>query len=443
MTDRTTLRARRGSFSRNKIRMSSDFRSDEAFAIQMDAADPLRRYRELFHISTKPDGQPFIYFCGNSLGLQPKGVRADVERELEDWARLGVAGHFKGDTPWYSYQELFRDSAARLVGALPGEVVMMNSLTINLHLLMATFYRPTRERFKILVDSPTFPSDLYALQSQLRHHGYDPAEGLLTWKPRPGEHILRTEDMEELLDRHGSAIATVLLSGVHFLTGQWFDIPGITAAARKDGCVVGWDLAHAAGNVVLQLHDWQIDFAVWCNYKYLNSGPGAVGGCFVHEKHGRNVALPRLAGWWGNDPATRFQMPADFVPRPDAFGWQVSNPPILAMAPLRASLAIFDDVGMPALRAKSERLTGYLHFLIDQIPCDRFQMITPREPERRGCQLSILARARARELLLALEAEGVVCDFREPNVIRVAPVPLYNGFHEVWVFSRVLAEQLE
>jgi len=314
-----------------------------------------------------------------------------------------------------------------------------------LHLLMATFYRPAPQRFKILVDAPTFPSDLYALESQLRHHGYDPAEGFLTWKPRPGEHTLHMEDLEALLDRDGSTIALVLLSGVNFLTGQWFDIPEITAAARRRGCVVGWDLAHAAGNVILQLHNWQVDFAVWCSYKYLNSGPGAVAGCFVHEKHGRNVLLPRFAGWWGNDPATRFQMhlQAEFVPRPDAFGWQVSNPPILAMAPLRASLALFDEAGMPALRAKSERLTGYLQFLIDQIPGNRFEVITPRQPERRGCQLSILARDRARELLQALEAEGVVCDFREPNVIRVAPVPLYNSFHEIWAFARVLARQIE
>jgi kynureninase len=428
----------------NLVASPTVFRSDEAFAIQMDAADPLKHFRERFHVPIGPNGRPLIYFCGNSLGLQPKGVRADVERELEDWARLGVAGHFKTDSPWYSYQELFRDSGARLVGARPGEVVMMNSLTVNLHLLMATFYRPTPQRFKILVDAPTFPSDLYALQSQLRHHGYDPAEGFLTWKPRPGEHTLHVEDLEALLDRDGSTVALVLLSGVNFLTGQWFDIPEITAAARRHGCVVGWDLAHAAGNVILQLHDWQVDFAVWCSYKYLNSGPGAVGGCFVHEKHGRNVLLPRLAGWWGNDPATRFQMhlQADFVPRPDAFGWQVSNPPILAMAPQRASLALFDEVGMPALRSKSECLTGYLQFLIDQIPGNRFEVITPRQPERRGCQLSILARDRGRELLQALEAAGVVCDFREPNVIRVAPVPLYNSFHEIWAFARVLARQV-
>jgi kynureninase len=386
-----------------------------------------------------------IYFCGNSLGLQPKGVRADVERELDNWARLGVEGHFKGDTPWYAYQELFRDSGARLFGAEPGEVVMMNSLTVNLHLLMATFYRPTPERYKILTDEPTFPSDRYALQSQLRHHGYDPDDGLLTWLPRSGEHTLRTEDLEAILDREGSRIALVLLSGVNFVTGQWLNMPRITSFAKRHGCVAGWDLAHAAGNVVLHLHDWHVDFAVWCSYKYLNCGPGAVAGCFVHQTHGRDIDLPRLAGWWGNEPATRFEMQSQrrFVPRADAFGWQVSNPPILAMAPLRASLALFDEVGMPALRAKSERLTGYLEFLLEQLRGNHFEVITPREPGERGCQLSIAVRDRPKELVQALEREGVICDFREPNVIRVAPVPLYNSFHEVWQFAQVVASTLE
>jgi kynureninase len=322
--------------------------------------------------------------------------------------------------------------------------VMMNSLTVNLHLLMATFYRPRPKRYKIVTEEPIFPSDLYALQSQLRHHGYDPNEGLLTWKPRPGEYSLRTEDLEALLDREASGVALLLLNGVNFFTGQWLDLERITAFATRHGCVVGWDLAHAAGNVVLQLHDWQVDFAAWCSYKYLNSGPGAVAGCFIHETHGRNLDLPRLAGWWGNEPQTRFQMQLqpEFVARSGAFGWQVSNPPILSMAPLHASLAIFDEVGMPALRIKSERLTGYLEFLLNQIPGHRFEIITPREPAQRGCQLSILVRDRPRELLQALEQEGVVCDFREPNVIRVAPVPLYNSFHEVWMFARGLAQQV-
>lgn len=420
------------------------FQSDESFALQMDAADPLGRYRDRFHLPRSANGQPSIYFCGNSLGLQPKGVRDDVERELDSWARLSVEGHFKGETPWYSYAELFRDSGARLVGGRVGEVVMMNTLTVNLHLLMATFYRPEPDRYKIVVEEPTFPSDLYAVKSQLRHHGYDPSEGLRIWKPRPGEDGLRVEDLEALLDREGPRIALVLLSGVNFFTGQWLDLARITATVKRHGCVVGWDLAHAAGNVVLHLHDWQVDFAVWCSYKYVNGGPGAVAGCFVHETHGRNLDLPRLAGWWGNDPQTRFhmQLQQDFVPRPGAFGWQVSNPPILSLTPLRAALALFDEAGIPALRAKSEGLTGYLEFLLDEIPGNRFQIISPREPGQRGCQLSILVRDRPRELFGALEDGGVVCDFREPNVIRAAPVPLYNSYHEVWKFAKVLARQV-
>jgi kynureninase len=422
--------------------IASIFRTDEAFALEMDAADPHRRYRDLFYLPTLPGGRTRIYFCGNSLGLQPKAARAEVERELEDWARLGVEGHFKRETPWFSYAEDLQNSGARMVGGLPGEVVMMNSLTVNLHLLMATFYRPNPERYRILVEEPAFPSDLYALQSQLRFHGYDPQEGLLWWKPRRGEYCLRIEDLEELLGRESGRVALVLLCGVNFLTGQGLDIERITAAAKRIGCIVGWDLAHAAGNVVLRLHDWQVDFAVWCSYKYLNGGPGAVAGCFVHERHGHNLELPRLAGWWGNDPQTRFQMQLqpEFIPRPGAFGWQVSNPPILSLAPLRASFALFDEAGMPALRAKSERLTGYLEFLLDQMPAERFEILTPRDPAQRGCQLSVLIRDRPKELLHALEADGVVCDFRSPNVIRVAPVPLYNTFREVWAFAQLFAK---
>jgi kynureninase len=418
---------------------ASDYRPDEEYAAARDAADPLRCWRDQFHLPLRPDGKPVIYFCGHSLGLQPRGVRPLVEQELDAWARLGVDAHFRESVPWYGYHELFRDSGARLVGARPGEVVMMNSLTVNLHLMLATFYRPTPQRWRIVVEEPTFPSDRYALQAQIRLHGLDPAQGLLGIRPRPGEHLLRTEDVEALLEERGREIALVFLSGVNFYTGQVFDMERLTAAAGRQGCVVGLDLAHAAGNVVLRLHDWQVDFAVWCNYKYLNSGPGAVGGCFVHERHGRNTDLPRLAGWWGNDPATRFRMhlQSDFVPLPGADGWQVSNPPILAMAPLLASLRIFDEVGMPALRARSESLTGYLQYLLDALPAGRFEVITPRDPAQRGCQLSLLVHDRPRDLLRALEGRAV-CDFREPNVVRVAPVPLYNTFQEVWQFVQLL-----
>ncbi|HEY1859679.1 MAG TPA: kynureninase [Gemmataceae bacterium] len=419
----------------------SAFRPEEAFALDADAGDPLRRFRDQFLLPRREDGTPAIYFCSHSLGLQPRLVRALMEEELDAWARWGVEAHFRGKNPWYTYQESFREAGARLVGAKPGEVVYMNGLTINLHLLMTTFFRPTAERACILVDEPTFPSDLYTLKSQLQHHGLDPARTLLTVRPRDGEHTLRIEDIEATLERRGREIALLILSGVNFLTGQWHDIPRITTAAKRHGCVVGFDLAHAVGNVPLSLHDWQLDFAVWCSYKYLNAGPGAVAGCFVHENHGRNVDLPRLAGWWGNDPATRFrmQLEPEFVPFPGADGWQVSNPPILAMAPLRASLALFNEAGMPALRAKSERLTGYLQYLLDRIPAGRFEIVTPRDPAQRGCQLSILAHDRPRDLLRALDAAGAMCDFREPNVIRVAPVPLYNTFHEVWTFAQILA----
>jgi kynureninase len=424
--------------------VDSVFRPDEEFARQLDAVDPLARYREQFHIPRRPDGKPVIYFCGHSLGLQPRAVRGLIEQELDDWANLGVEGHFKERTPWYSYHELFRETGARLVGAHPGEVVMMNSLTINLHLLLATFYRPTPERYKILVDEPAFPSDLYAVQTQLRHHDFDAAHGLLTVGPRPGEQSLRMEDVETLLAKRGSEIALVLVNGVNFFTGQWLDLERLAAAAHRHGCVMATDLAHAVGNVPLTLHNWQIDFAVWCNYKYMNSGPGAIGGCFVHERHGRSLNLPRLAGWWGNDPATRFrmQLQPEFVPHPGAEGWQVSNPPILSMVPLRASLALFDEAGMPALRARSERLTGYLQYLLDRLPAGRLEMITPRDPAQRGCQLSILVHDRPKELVQRLGEEGVVCDFREPNVIRVAPVPLYNTFHEVWRFAHILMQRM-
>jgi kynureninase len=417
------------------------FEPDETFAARLDAADPLRPFRDQFHIPPGPGGSPQVYLCGHSLGLQPVAARALVERELDDWARLGVEGHFRGSTPWYSYHETLRDAGARLVGALPHEVVFMNSLTVNLHLLMATFYRPSGARRCLLIDEPAFPSDLYAVQSQLRHHGLDPAECLLTVRPRDGEHAVRMEDAEEMLERRGSEIAVVWWNGVNFLTGQFFDLPRLTAAAHRQGCLVGLDLAHAAGNVPLALHAWGVDFAAWCSYKYLNGGPGAVGGAFVHEKHGRNTSLPRLAGWWGNDPATRFrmQLQPDFVPQEGADGWQVSNPPILAMAPLRASLALFDAAGLEALRKKSARLTGYLHYLLERAPAGRFEVATPPPFTERGCQVSLLVRDRPHDLLKALEAAGVVCDFREPNVIRAAPVPLYNSYQDVWTFADVLS----
>jgi kynureninase len=410
--------------------------SDElARARHCDAVDPLRHFRSEFHIPRRPDGSEVIYFCGNSLGLQPKAARAFVEEELDAWARLGVEGHFQAHSPWYSYHETLRDAGARLVGAKPGEVVFMNSLTVNLHLMLAGFYCPTTVRCDILVDEPVFPSDRYAVCSHILCRGSS-SENLRVLSPRRGEFTLRHEDVETYLEENGDETEVVFLSGVNFATGQFFDIERITRAAKHRGCMVGLDLAHAIGNVELRLHDWRVDFAVWCSYKYLNGGPGAVGGCYVRENHGNNPGMPRLAGWWGNDPTTRFRMDSEreFVPRPGADGWQVSNPPILAMAPLRASLEIFDRATMSALRAKSERLTGYLQELLADYP-----MITPKDPKQRGCQISLRVDDRPQELLTALGREGIVCDFRPPNIIRVAPVPLYNTFEDVYRFSRTLA----
>lgn len=414
-------------------------------ALALDRADPLRGYREQFHLPERSDGTPWIYFVGNSLGLMPRAARRTVLQELDDWANLGVEGHFHGKTPWFSYHEVFRESGARLVGALPGEVVMMNSLTVNLHLMLATFYRPVAGRSIILTESCAFPSDTYALETHIRHRGFNPDRDLLVVRPREGELLLRTEDIETLLERRGREIALVMLSGVNYYTGQLFDLERIARAARQQGCRVGFDLAHAAGNVPLRLHDWDVDFAVWCSYKYLNAGPGAVAGCFIHERHGKDRALPRLAGWWGNAPDTRFLMHLNehFVPAPGADGWQISNPPILSLAPLQASLALFDQAGMTALRTKSMALTGYLKQLIIQLASDRVEIISPPEPAARGCQLSLRVKGGSRDLFERIQAAGVLCDYRHPDVIRVAPVPLYNTYHEVWSFAQILRRETE
>src|SRR5438045_4427336 len=387
--------------------------------------------------------EPLIDFAGNSLGLMPKSARKIVEQELDDWARLGVDAHLQAETPWYSYHESLREPMARLVGAKPIEVICMNSLTVKLHLMMATFYRPTKSRFKILMEDPAFPSDTYAIKTQIRHHRFHPKESLVLARPRKGEATVRTEDIVALIEKNADSLAVVLLAGVNFFTGQFFDIAAVTTAAEKPGVAVGSDLAHAVGNVPLSMHDWNVDFAVWCSYKYLNSGPGAVAGAFVHERHATNTELPRLAGWFGNDPNTRFRLhlEPDFIPVASADGWQISNPPIFSMAPLRASLAIFDQAaGIDPLRAKSTKLTGYLEFLLTEIGSKKFSVITPRDPNGRGCQLSILAHQHPKQLHEELVAAGVKCDFREPNVIRVAPTPLYNTFHEVWRFAKILAE---
>jgi kynureninase len=417
------------------------FSVDESFALQLDAEDRLRGFREKFHLPLGKNGKPVIYFAGNSLGLMPKSARAIVEEELDNWAKLGVDAHHATGTPWYTYHETLREPAARLVGALPSEVICMNSLTVNIHLMMATFYRPTKSRFKILMEDPAFPSDTYAIKTQIIHHGLDPREALILARPREGEFAVRTEEIVDLIEKHHDELAVVMMGAVNFFTGQLFDIPTITSAAEKHGIIAGFDLAHAVGNIPLSLHDWNVDFAVWCSYKYLNAGPGAVAGAFVHERHATNTKLPRFAGWFGNDPNTRFRLhlEPDFIPVPSADGWQISNPPIFSMAPLRASLTIFDEAGgMEPLRAKSIKLTGYLQFLLESAGHSALTTITPRETDARGCQFSILAHRHPKELFQTLQAAGVKCDFREPNVIRVAPTPLYNTFHEVWRFAQIL-----
>jgi kynureninase len=411
------------------------FETSQKFAAAQTALDPLLGFRERFHIPKMADGSDCVYVCGHSLGLQPKSVREYVEQELEDWARLGVEAHFQARNPWMPYHEILSEPISRVVGALPVEVGAMNSLTVNLHLMMVSFYRPAAKRNKILIESIAFPSDQYAVKSQIRYHGYDPAEALVELRPRPGETWIRIEDIEELLEREGEKIALVMLGGVNYYSGQAFDFGRITEAGHAKGCVVGFDMAHAAGNLLLKLHDWDIDFAVWCSYKYLNAGPGAIAGCFVHERHARNFQLPRFAGWWGHDKENRFRMPPDFDAIPGAEGWQLSNPSILSAAALRASLDIFDEATMPCLRAKSELLTGYLEFLLDQASSKSFSIITPRDRAHRGAQLSLRVGKNGRAVYDALARAGIICDWREPDVMRVAPVPLYNTFLDVHTFA--------
>ncbi len=413
---------------------TAQFETSASFAAEMDARDPLAHFRERFHIPRAPDGSESVYLCGHSLGLQPTRVREYIEQELHDWETLAVEAHFRGRNPWLAYHRFLTEKMAGIVGAQPIEVVMMNSLTVNLHLMMISFYRPTPQRHKIVMEAEAFPSDRYAIASQLRFHGFDPARSVIKLQPRPSESTIRQEDIEGLLEREGNSIAVVMLGGVNYATGQAFDMPAITCAGHAQGCIVGFDLAHAAGNLPVRLHDWDADFAVWCTYKYLNGGPGCVGGSFVHERHARNWELPRFAGWWGHDEQTRFRMGPDFHPMPGAEGWQLSNPSILSMAPLRASLEIFAEAGMDRLRKKSVSLTGYLEFLLDQSASKSFSILTPREPGRRGAQLSLRVLQNGRSVCERLNAEGILCDWREPDILRIAPVPLYNTYSDVHRF---------
>lgn len=412
----------------------------DAHALAQDAADPLRDYRDAFLVPRHgSDAQ--AYFCGNSLGLQPTGARAVVEEVLDKWATQAVEGHFLEPAPWMPYHELVRDGLAGVVGAQPSEVVAMNSLTANLHLMLASFYRPTRERPAILMEAGAFPSDRYALESQVRFHGFDPATDLIEVQPDGEDGTLSMAAIDRAIAEHGPRLATIVWPGVQYRTGQAFDLAGIARLGHAAGAIVGFDLAHAVGNLPLQLHDSGADFAVWCHYKYMNAGPGAVAGCFVHARHAR-ADLPRFAGWWGHDPASRFRMGPRFVPTPGADGWQLSNPPILGLAPLRASLELFGRAGMEALRAKSLRLTGYLEALIRTQLADLLDIATPADPAQRGCQLSLRVRGgreQGRALFEYLAANGVIGDWREPDVIRISPAPLYNTHADVLRFARTVA----
>ena len=409
-----------------------NYEASLSFAKQMDHNDPLKDYRRMFHFH-RMGGKEVIYFCGNSLGLMSKTTTEMVNKELEVWAKKGVIGQH---TYWESYHEHLSKSTARLVGAKPSEVVVMNALTVNLHLLLISFYQPTGNRNKIVIEKGAFPSDQYAVESQIKLHGLNPKDVLLELSPREGEKTLHTEDILGTLKEHGDSIATILIGGVNYYTGQAFDMEAITKAGQKIGAYVGFDLAHAAGNIMLDLHDWGVDFAAWCSYKYLCAGPGSPGGVFIHERHG-NWDGPRLSGWWGHDKQTRFQMGPDFVPIKGAEGWQISNAPILAMACLRASMAIFDKVGMSLIRSKSEKLTGYMEFLMNTIS-NKVEIVTPADATQRGSQLSLVMNKNGKDVFNQLGLQGVICDWREPDVIRVAPAPLYNSFIEVYRFYEIL-----
>ena len=415
--------------------IDSSFQASEDFANAMDARDPLRDFRNRFFIP-KHAGGDCVYLSGHSLGLQPKSAAFYLQQELDDWARLGVEGHFRARHPWVPYHKLLAEQTAELVGARPSEVVVMNSLTVNLHLMMVSFYRPTAQRHKVVVERGAFPSDQYAIQSQINFHGFDPASSLIELCPLSGESCLREEQIVSVIERAGDEIALILLSGVNYATGQALDMKEISRAGRLRGCFVGFDLAHAAGNLQLNLHEWGPDFAVWCSYKYLNGGPGCVGGCFVHDRHAKASDVPRFAGWWGHDETSRFRMPSNFQPSAGAEGWQLSNPSIMSMSVLRASMEIFHEAGMDKLRAKSISLTSYLEFLLNRNASARFTILTPAEAERRGAQISLRLRENGRELCAALAARGILCDWREPDTLRVAPVPLYNSYRDVFIFAR-------
>jgi kynureninase len=413
------------------------YKANRNYAREMDNADTLSGYRNRF-LFPKHKGKDVVYFCGNSLGLQPKGAKEYYEQELNDWAAFGVEGHFQAKRPWFSYHKNFTQSLANIVGATTNEVVAMNSLTVNLHLLMLSFYKPSKQRYKIIMEAGAFPSDMYAMETQALFHGFDPADAIVEIAPRKGEHCIDHSDIEAAIQKHKNNLALVLFGGVNYYTGQYFDLKRIAELAHRVGALVGFDLAHAVGNKVMHLHDWDVDFACWCSYKYLNSGPGAVGGIFVHETHLKNKDTFRLAGWWGHDEKTRFKMKKGFKPMKTAESWQMSNAQVLNMAAHRASLDIFDELSMTDLANKSFELTNYAEFLLRKLTQLKFDIITPDNPLERGCQLSLLFKSRGKEVFDHLQKNGVVADWREPNVIRIAPVPLYNSFQDVYTMYEIL-----
>ncbi len=420
----------------------TEYQNSLAYAKQMDEQDELSKYRTQFYLPFQNNGKPYIYLCGNSLGLQPKTTETALQQELLDWQKLGVEGHFHAKNPWMPYHEFLTQAMAKVVGAKPEEVVVMNTLTVNLHLMMISFYRPKGKRNKILIEADAFPSDKYAAESQIRLHGLDPKDCLIELKARTGEVCLRNEDIREVIEARGEEIALIMLGNTNYYTGQYFDIKKITEWGHQKGCFVGFDCAHGAGNLPLNLHDSGCDFAVWCNYKYLNAGPGGMGGAFVHERHHHDKNIPRLEGWWGHNKTTRFKMRDAFEPMPTTEAWQLSNPPILAMAAVWASLKIFDEVGMDKLRSKAITLTGYLEYLVKSLGEDVVQIITPADPKQRGSQLSIQVKNANKKLFEIITEKGVMADWREPDVIRVAPVPMYNSFEDVFNFFTILKNGL-
>ncbi|MDG1039319.1 MAG: kynureninase [Polaribacter sp.] len=409
-----------------------------AYAQQQDKEDSLSYLRDQFHIPKDIKGNDWLYFTGNSLGLQPKNTQKYIQQELDDWANLGVEGHFEAKNPWLNYHEFLTGNMAEIVGAKPLEVVVMSTLTANLHMLMVSFYQPTKKKYKIVIESDAFPSDRYAVQSQLKFHGFDAKEGLIEWSPRKGEELLNIKDLEAIVAEHGDEIALLLIGGVNYYTGQYLDLKRIAEIGHSKECFVGIDLAHGAGNISPELHNSGVDFAAWCTYKYLNAGPGSLGGVFVHEKHAKNKNLPRFSGWWNHNKKTRFNMRQPFDVMEGAEGWQLSNPPILSMAAIKASLDMFVEVGMENLREKSEKLTGYFEFLINQIDSDDIKIITPSNPKERGCQLSIQVKNADKSLHQKLTDNNIISDWREPDVIRCAPVPMYNSFEDVYRMTTIL-----